>query len=78
MQPEATRNMRLQKLAIVLIIGLSLIPAYYINRQMLRYLQPRKSLLRLLLYLVLSLALVFIYTFFLVVLIFAIFPVPNG
>ena len=66
--------MKLQKLLILAIIILSLIPAYYINRWMLNWIQPRRSFLQFLLYMLLSFALIFLYTFLLVMIISAVFP----
>lgn len=62
----------------MLVIALSLIPAWYINRWLQKIIQPRRSFLQLMLYFIVCLALVFIYTFLVVTLIFKLFPVAKG
>ena len=71
---DANVHMRFKAIIILLIIFLSLIPAYSINKYLLKILRPRESLGRLLLYLLSSMLLVFIYTFLLVLVIKWIFP----
>jgi hypothetical protein len=66
--------MKLRSLTILLIIVLSLLPAFYINRVLQKNVKPGKSLIRLLVYLVSSFALVFIYVFILVWVIGHLFP----
>jgi hypothetical protein len=66
--------MKLRSLAILLLLLLSLIPAYYITQRLREFLQPRRSLGRLFLFLLTSLALVLIYTLLLVWLIVKLFP----
>ena len=67
--------MNLKKIAVLLIIILSLLPAYYINQQLLKFMEPRKAPLRFLAYMLSMFALIFGYTFLLVWLIGQIFPV---
>lgn len=66
--------MRIRALIILLIILLSLMPIYSINRYLQKKIRPRESLQRLLLYLLSGLFLVFVYTFLLVLVIKKIFP----
>jgi hypothetical protein len=67
--------MKLKTLAILFMILASLIPIYYINQLLQRIIQPRKSFLGLMLYMLTGLALVFVYTFLLVFIIEKLFPV---
>jgi uncharacterized membrane protein YidH (DUF202 family) len=67
-------NMKWKAIVIMFIILSSLIPAYSINRYLLRMLRPKESLSRLFIYLLSSLLLVFVYTLVLVLLIKMIFP----
>ncbi len=66
--------MRLRGILISLLILLSLIPAWYLTKWMQKVIQPRKSFLQFLLYMVLCFALVFFYTFLLTTVIFKLFP----
>jgi len=66
--------MKWKSLVILLIIIVSLIPAYLINKYLQKIIRPRESLSRLFLYLFCGLILVFIYTFLLVFLIKKLFP----
>lgn len=66
--------MKLRSLTILFIIVLSLLPAFYINRVLQKKMQPRKSLIRLLVYLLSSFVLVFLYVFLLVWAIGHLFP----
>ena len=66
--------MRLKPLVILFLILLSLIPIYSINQILQKIIQPRKSFLGLMLYMVTGLALVFVYTFLLVFFIEKFFP----
>jgi len=66
--------MKLRSLAILLIILISLLPAFYINRLLKNKLGPRKSMRRFLLYMLSSFGFIFLYVFFLVWLIGHLFP----
>ena len=66
--------MKWKAVIILLIIIVSLIPVYSINKYLQKILQPRKSLARLLLYLLSGMLLVFLYTLLLVLVIKGIFP----
>jgi hypothetical protein len=66
--------MRWKAIVIFLIVLVSLVPAYFINKYLQKILRPRESLSRLLFYLVSGMLLVFIYTLLLVLLIKLIFP----
>jgi hypothetical protein len=67
-------KMKWKAIVILLIILVSLLPAYFINKYLLKVLRPRQSLGKLLVYLLSSLLLVFIYTFLIVFIIKWIFP----
>lgn len=67
--------MNLKGIAVLLIIILSLLPAYYLNRQLLKFIEPRKAPLRFLTYMLSMFAFIFGYTFLIVWLIGQIFPV---
>ena len=66
--------MRYKAIVILLIILASLVPAYLLNKYLQKILNPRKSLGRLIIYLLGGLLLVFVYTLLLVLLIKWIFP----
>jgi hypothetical protein len=70
--------MKLQRLLIVLLILLSLIPIAYMNQWLQRIIQPRRSFIQLMLYVLASLILVFVYTFLLVWIITHLFPKAKG
>jgi len=70
--------MKLQRLLIVLLILLSLIPIAYMNQWLQRIIQPRRSFIQLMLYVLASLILVFVYTFLLVWIITYLFPKAKG
>jgi hypothetical protein len=70
--------MRWQRLLILAIILLSLIPAYYVNQWLQRTIQPRRSFIHLLLYILTCFAFVFGYTFLLVWIITQVFPQAKG
>jgi hypothetical protein len=70
--------MRLQRLLILLLILASLIPAYYINLQLQRLIQPRRSFGQLILYFIACLVFVFGYTYLLVWIITQVFPQAKG
>ncbi len=66
--------MKWKTVLIVFIILVSLFPVYFLNRYIQKMIQPRKSLARLLSYLFSGFALVFVYTFLLVLVIKKLFP----
>jgi len=66
--------MKWKAVVILLIILVSLIPAYSINKYLQKTLRPGESLSKLLFYLLTSMLLVFIYSFLLVFIIKSIFP----
>jgi hypothetical protein len=68
--------LKLQRILILIIVLLSLIPVYYINLWMQKVIQPRRSFGRFLLYMLAGMGLVFGYTFLITSLIFKLFPVP--
>ena len=68
--------MKIRSLLILLIILLSMLPAYYFNRYLQRVLQPRRSFGRFVLYLLSGLAMAFGYTFIVVWIISRLFPLP--
>jgi hypothetical protein len=70
--------MKLQRLLVVLLILLSLIPIAYMNQWLQRVIQPRRSFIQLMLYVLASLILVFVYTFLLVWIITYLFPKAKG
>jgi hypothetical protein len=63
--------------AVILILIISLVPAFFINHWLQHLLSPRKSPGRLLAYLGISLVLVFVYTFLVIVVISNLFPPPK-
>jgi len=69
--------MNWQRLLIILIILLSLLPVAYLNQQLQKLIQPRRSFLQLILYFLAGFAIVFIYTFLLVWIITKVFPQTN-
>jgi hypothetical protein len=70
--------MKLQRLLVVLLILLSLIPIAYMNQWLQRVIQPRRSFIQLMFYVLASLILVFVYTFLLVWIITYLFPKAKG
>jgi len=62
---------------IVVLIMLSMVPAYYINVWLQKIIQPRRSFFLFLLYMFSCFLLVFGYTFFITTIIFKLFPVPK-
>ena len=69
--------MKLRSLLILLILVLALIPAYSLNRYLLRVMRPRDSAARLFLYILTNFVLVIVYTILLVGIIVRIFPVGR-
>jgi len=70
--------MKLQRLLILVIILVSLIPAHYVNQWLQKQIQPRRSIGQLFLYIISCFAFVFIYTFLLVWIITQVFPQAKG
>jgi RsiW-degrading membrane proteinase PrsW (M82 family) len=66
--------MKLKALVILFIIIISMIPVYLFNKYLQKKIRPRESFVRLFGYLLLGFALVFIYTFLVVLIIKEIFP----
>lgn len=66
--------MKWKAIVILLMILVSLIPVYSLNKHLQKILRPRESLARLFSYLISGMLLVFLYTLFLVFLIKWIFP----
>jgi hypothetical protein len=66
--------MRVRSLVILLILLLSLLPAYYLNRYLQRVLRPRDSAGRLFLFLLANFVFVIVYTVFIVGVIIRVFP----
>lgn len=66
--------MKWKAIVILVIIFVSLIPAYSLNKYLQRTIKPRESLGRLFFYLFSGMMLVFVYTLLLVLLIKFIFP----
>ena len=54
--------MRLRSLLILLVIGLALVPAFYLNRWLLRIMRPREAAARFFLYLMANFLLIVVYT----------------
>jgi len=69
--------MKLRSLIIWIILLLSLLVAYYINRYLQKAMQPRQSPARLFLFLLTNFVLVLLYTMFIVGLIVKLFPVKG-
>jgi hypothetical protein len=69
--------MRLQKLLILGIIIVSLIPLYYTNRLLQNRIRPGASFFRLMFYMLLGFGLIFLYTFAIATLIFNLFPLAK-
>jgi hypothetical protein len=67
-------SMKWKALLILLIILVSLIPAYLFNKYLQKLIKPRESGLRFLFYMLSAFALVFIYTFLVVFAIKRLFP----
>jgi hypothetical protein len=66
--------MRVRSLVILLILLLSLLPAYYLNRYLQRVLRPRDSAGRLFLFLLANFVFVIVYTVLIVGVIIRVFP----
>jgi len=70
--------MKLRSLIILLILLLSLLPAYYLNRYLQRVLRPRESAGRLFLFLLANFVFVIVYTVLIVGVIIRVFPPYRG
>lgn len=68
----------MEKILILLFILVALIPFFFINKWLQNLIIPRKSLARLVLYFLVILELVFLYTYFLVYLIANLFSLQKG
>lgn len=66
--------MSLRSVFILLLLIASLMPAYYANKLLHRFIRPRQSLGRLLVYMLSALSLSFAYTFLLVWILLHLFP----
>lgn len=66
--------MKWKTVLILFIVLVSLFPAYVFNKYLQKIIQPRKSFVRLILYLFSGFTFIFIYTFLLVLAIKTIFP----
>lgn len=65
--------MRLRSLLILLVIGLALIPVFYLNRWLQRIIRPREAAARLFLFILANLLLIVVYTILVVGLIVRLF-----
>lgn len=70
-------KMKLRSLTILVILLLSLLPAYTISQYLQRAMRPRQSAARLVLFLLTNFVLVLVYTMFIVGLIVKLFPVKS-
>lgn len=68
----------MEKIIILLFILIFLIPVFYINKWLLSLILPGKSFARLVLYFLVVLELIFIYTYLLILLIANLFPFQKG
>lgn len=68
----------MEKILVLLFILVSLVPVFYINKWLQNLVLPRKSLGRLVLYFVVVLELIFIYTYLLVIAIVNLFQLTKG
>lgn len=67
----------MQKILVLLFIVFSLIPLFFINKWLQNLVMPRKSFGRLVLYFLVVLEVVFMYTYLLVTVLANLFPVSN-
>jgi len=65
--------MRLRSLLILLVIGLALVPAFYLNRWLQRMMRPREAAARFFLYIMANFLLIIVYTILVVGLIVRLF-----
>lgn len=68
----------MEKLLILFCILISLVPVFYLNKWFQNLIVPSKSFGRLILYFLVMLELIFMYTYILVLLITKLFPLPKG
>lgn len=68
----------MEGILILLVILVSLVPVFYINKWLQHLVLPRKSFGRLILYFLVVLELIFLYTLFVVLMIVNLFPFPKG
>lgn len=61
----------------MLIIFASLIPAWYLNRWLQKIIQPKKSFVHFLFYMLAVFVFLFVYTFLVTFIIFKLFPPPQ-
>jgi hypothetical protein len=66
-------TMRLRSLLILLVIGLALVPAFYLNRWLKRMMRPREAAARFFLYIMANFLLIVVYTILVVGLIVRLF-----
>jgi len=67
----------MERLLILLCILISLLPVFYLNTWLQNLILPRKSFGRLILYFLVMVELIFIYTYLLVLFIAKMFPLPK-
>ena len=65
---------KLRALVIVVLIVISLLPVYLFNKYLQKVIRPRESIGKLFLYILAAFALVFVYTFLVVLIIKGLFP----
>lgn len=63
----------MQRVIILVLILVSLVPIFYINRKLQAIIAPRKSFARLIVYMLTCFALVFFYTFLISLIVFKLF-----
>jgi hypothetical protein len=68
----------MQRIIILLFILFSLVPVFFVNKWLQKLIIPRKSLARLVLYFLVVLELIVIYTYVLVIAVANLFPLPKG
>jgi hypothetical protein len=69
--------MKLRSFIILIVLVLSMILIFYANKLLQRRIQPRRTFLRFLIYIISAFAVIFIYTFFVVWIIAYLFPLSN-
>lgn len=67
-------TVKIRNMLILLMVLVSLVPVFYINRSLQNFIRPGQSLFRLLLYFVLALVFIFLYAFLIVIIILKIYP----
>lgn len=68
----------MEKILVLLFLLISILPVFYLNKWLQKLVQPRKSFARLMLYFLVVLELVFVYTYLIVLLIAKFFPMQKG